>query len=137
MSQHRILVVDDEAHIRQVLILKLRNAGYELLTAGDGEEGLQVAIRETPDLVISDFQMPYMSGLEMCKAMKSEPKTSGIPVIMLTARGYAIEPDDLAACNIREVLSKPFSPRSILQQVQSILDEADTDDAARRSAEAA
>ncbi len=117
----RILIVDDEAHILQVLSLKLRNAGYEVLTAADGEEGLEFALREKPDLVITDFQMPYMTGLEMCKAMNQQERTKEIPVVMLTARGYALENDDLAASNIKEVLSKPFSPRSVLQLVERLL----------------
>jgi CheY-like chemotaxis protein len=59
---HRILIVDDEAHILQVLSLKLRNAGYDVLTAVDGEEAFEYASKQQPDLVITDFQMPYMTG---------------------------------------------------------------------------
>lgn len=123
--QQRILVVDDEAHIVQVLSFKLGNAGYEVLTAVDGEEGLDLALSERPDLIITDFQMPYMTGLELCNALASNPETKSIPVLMLTARGYALEADDLAVGNIKDVLSKPFSPRAILAQVQSLLAEAD------------
>ena len=110
----KILVVDDEAHILQVLTLKLRNAGYDVITAADGEEAFEIATRETPDLVITDFQMPYMTGLELVHAMAGDPATSKVPVLMLTARGYAIDEADLAIGNIRDVLSKPFSPRAIL-----------------------
>src|SRR6185503_19054664 len=104
----RILVVDDEAHILQVLSLKLRNAGYEVITAVDGEEGLECAMRlkPPPDLIITDFHMPYMTGLELCKALASEPTTAHIPVLMLTARGYALDEQDLTIGNIRDVLSK-------------------------------
>jgi two-component system alkaline phosphatase synthesis response regulator PhoP len=118
---HRILVVDDEAHIVQVLSLKLRNAGYEVITAADGEEALEMALKDPPDLVITDFQMPFMTGLELCQALAANEPTTGIPVIMLTARGYALESDDLSLGNIKDVLSKPFSPRAIVQQVQDIL----------------
>ncbi len=117
-----ILVVDDEAHILQVLSLKLRNAGYEVLTAVDGEEAFEIATQREPDLVITDFQMPYMTGLELVHALAQQPGTAKIPVLMLTARGYAIDDEDLAIGNIRDVLSKPFSPRSILAQVEKILD---------------
>jgi two-component system alkaline phosphatase synthesis response regulator PhoP len=120
---HRILVVDDEAHILQVLSLKLRNAGYEVLTAVDGEEALELALRQSPDLVITDFQMPYMTGLELCKAMSQRAGTAGIPVLMLTARGYALDDGDLALGNIRDVLSKPFSPRAVVEKVQRVLQE--------------
>lgn len=117
----KILVVDDEAHILQVLSLKLRNAGYEALTAVDGEEGVEIARRELPDLVITDFQMPYMTGLELCRALAEYQPTSQIPVLMLTARGYALDDEDLEIGNIRDVLSKPFSPRAILHQVEVLL----------------
>lgn len=117
----RVLVVDDEAHIVQVVSLKLRNAGYDVMTAVDGEEGLEVAIREHPDLVITDFQMPYMTGLELCQALARDQATSDIPVLMLTARGYALTDEDLSIGNIKDVLTKPFSPRQIVQQVELLL----------------
>ena len=117
----RILVVDDEAHILQVLSIKLRNAGYDVLTAKDGEEGYEVACREQPHLIITDFQMPYMTGLELCRALKDNSATANLPVIMLTARGYALDDADLEIGNIRDVLSKPFSPRAILDQVEALI----------------
>ncbi|MDG2423782.1 MAG: response regulator [Phycisphaerales bacterium] len=117
----RILVVDDEAHILHVLSLKLRNAGYDVITAADGEEGLHVASAESPDLVITDLQMPYMTGVDLCRALGDRQMTKDIPVIILTARGYALSDEDLAIGNIKEVVSKPFSPRLLIQMVQSLL----------------
>jgi CheY-like chemotaxis protein len=114
-------LVDDEAHILQVLSLKLRNAGYIIKTAADGEEAFEVASRDAPDLIITDFQMPYMTGLELCRALKDHASTANVPVIMLTARGYALSDGDLGIGNIRKVLSKPFSPRSIVQLVNETL----------------
>lgn len=116
-----ILLVDDEAHILQVLSLKLRNAGYKIMTALDGEEAFELACQSAPDLIITDFQMPYMTGLELCRALKDHESTSNVPVVMLTARGYALSDEDLAIGNIRNVLSKPFSPRSIVQLVDELL----------------
>lgn len=118
----RILVVDDESHILHVLSLKLQNAGYQVITASDGEEGLHVAIAESPDLVITDLQMPYMSGIDLCRALAERPSTRQMPVIILTARGYALSENDLATGNVKEVVSKPFSPRLLIQMVQSLLD---------------
>jgi CheY-like chemotaxis protein len=112
-----ILVVDDESHIVQVLSLKLSNAGYEVISAGDGEEASELAQKVQPDLIITDFQMPYMTGLELCHALSNSPVTQSIPVIMLTARGYALDDHELDACNIKCVISKPFSPRSVVQEV--------------------
>ncbi len=114
----RILIVDDEAHILHVLSLKLRNAGYEVVTAVDCEDGYEQACQHLPDLVITDFQMPYMTGLELCRAMASNTPTAHIPVLILTARGYALDEDDLKIGNIKGVLSKPFSPRAVLQLVK-------------------
>ena len=110
----RILVVDDETHIVQVLSLKLRNAGYEVVSAGDGEEAFDLAVRDRPDLVITDFQMPYMTGLELARSLAAHAATRGVPVVMLTARGYALDDSELRSAQITEVLSKPFSPRAIL-----------------------
>lgn len=127
----RVLVVDDEAFIVNVVELKLRNAGYEVLKAVDGEEAFEVASQEIPDLVITDFQMPYMTGIELCRAMAEQQSTSHIPVIILTARGFAVDPEDLAVGNIKDVLSKPFSPRAVLELVTQLLD--DTEDSEVRS----
>lgn len=117
----RVLVVDDEAHIVHVVTLKLQNAGFEVLTASDGEEGLALASRAIPDLIITDYQMPYLSGLEMCTKLCELESTSKIPALMLTARGFSIPPEQLEQTNIRMVLSKPFSPRDILAKVQELI----------------
>lgn len=108
------LVVDDETHITHVVALKLRNAGFEVLTASDGEEGYEIACSAKPSIVITDLQMPYMTGLQLCQALKQNPETSEIPALLLTARGHTLSAADIATTNIKEVLSKPFSPREIL-----------------------
>jgi CheY-like chemotaxis protein len=120
-SVKKILVVDDEAHILHVVSLKLRNAGFDVVTAGDGEEGLDIALQVIPDLIITDFQMPFMTGLELCQRLKTSPQTAEIPALMLTARGFSLTPGDLAATNIVGVLSKPFSPREVLAKVQELV----------------
>ena len=125
MMTKRVLVVDDEIFIVNVVELKLRNAGYEVLKAVDGEEAFEVVTEEIPDLVITDFQMPYMTGIELCRAMAEEPSTAHIPVIILTARGFAVDPEDLAIGNIKDVLSKPFSPRAVLELVTRLLDDTE------------
>jgi CheY-like chemotaxis protein len=121
-DQPVILAVDDEAHILHVVSLKLKNAGYEVLTAQDGEEGLAMAIEQRPDLVITDYQMPFMTGLELCLKLKENQTTTDIPALMLTARGFSLSQEDLERTNIGGVLSKPFSPREVLVRVQELLD---------------
>ena len=133
-----ILVVDDEAHILHVLSLKLRNAGHKVTTAVDGEEAFELACKVVPDLVITDFQMPYMTGLELCRSLAGNGPTSRIPVLILTARGYALDAEDLKIGNLKGVLSKPFSPRAVLQLVQEVLaGKSEDDEVADPSSEAA
>jgi DNA-binding response OmpR family regulator len=115
------LVADDEPHILHIVSMKLKNAGYEVLTAMDGEEALELSAAEVPDLVITDYQMPIMSGLEFCKAMRSSEQTKNIPAILLTARGFDVEPAEMEEAGIAAVMAKPFSPRKILEKVKYLL----------------
>jgi CheY-like chemotaxis protein len=119
-----ILVADDEAHILHVVSMKLRNAGFDVLTAVDGEEALDLCKAERPDLVITDYQMPIMSGLEFCRLLREDDGTRRIPAIMLTARGFDIEPAEMSEAGIAAVLAKPFSPREVLDKVQELLADA-------------
>jgi two-component system, OmpR family, alkaline phosphatase synthesis response regulator PhoP len=121
MSEKTILVADDETHILNVVSLKLRNAGYRVLTARDGQEAFDVALAERPHLLITDYHMPQLSGLELCRRLKQEPATSRMPAIMLTARGYHLEDSDTEQSGILRMLSKPFSPRHLLATVNEVL----------------
>ncbi len=117
----RILVVDDESHILHVLSLKLRNSGFIVDTAVDGEDALHQIAALQPDLVITDLQMPYLNGLDLCRRLGDEDSTADIPVIILTARGYALGGDAAGLTNVRDVVAKPFSPRTILERVHAVL----------------
>ena len=116
-----ILVADDETHILHVVSMKLKNAGYEVITAMDGEEAFELCLSEKPDLIITDYQMPVMTGLELCKKLKDTEETKDIPAVMLTARGFDIEPDEMLAAGIAADLAKPFSPREVLGKVDELL----------------
>lgn len=122
MSEKTILVADDETHILHVVSLKLRNAGFRVLTARDGQEALEIAQMQHPDLLITDYHMPQLSGLELCQRLKQDARTSDIPAIMLTARGYHLEPRDTEQSGILRMLSKPFSPRHLLTTVNEVLE---------------
>ena len=124
MSEKTILVADDESHILHVVSLKLRNAGFNVVTARDGQEALELAQQSKPDLLITDYHMPQLSGLELCQRLKQDPKTSSIPAIMLTARGYQLEPRDTEQSGILRMLSKPFSPRHLLTTLNEVLEQA-------------
>ncbi len=116
-----ILVADDESHILNVVSLKLRNAGYRVLTARDGQEALELAVQEQPDLLITDYHMPQLSGLELCRKLKQDASVRPIPAIMLTARGYHLEPQDTEQSGILQMISKPFSPRHLLSAVEDVI----------------
>lgn len=122
MIEKTILVADDESHILHVVSLKLRNAGFKVLTARDGQEALEMAQQTRPDLLITDYHMPQLSGLELCHRLKQDQATSHIPAIMLTARGYHLEPQDTEQSGILRMLSKPFSPRHLLSTVNEVLE---------------
>lgn len=121
MNDKRVLVVDDEIHIVQVVAIKLRNNGFEVLTAENGAQALEIACEQNPDLVITDYQMPLMTGVEFIENLRKHPGASDIGVIMLTARGFAIDDEKKKALNISMCLSKPFSPREVLESVKDVL----------------
>jgi two-component system, OmpR family, alkaline phosphatase synthesis response regulator PhoP len=124
MSAKTILVADDETHILHVVSLKLSNAGYRVMTAGDGREALEIARRDRPDLLITDYHMPGLSGLELCALLHEDPETAAIPAILLTARGYSLETLDTERSGIRCMVAKPFSPRQLLETVKGMLAKA-------------
>ena len=126
MTHHppSILVIDDEIHILHVIALKLRNAGFRVITSQDGREGLELAQVEIPDLIITDYQMPHLSGLEMCRRLRRIPSTHRIPAIMLTARGFTLDEAAMQASGIRMCIHKPFGPRELLHKVNEILSPA-------------
>ena len=121
MAERKVLVVDDEIHIVYVVAIKLRNNGYEVITAGNGAEAFELVREEKPDIIVTDFQMPVMTGLELVKKLRQCEATKDIPVIMLTARDFAIEEEQKQDLQISELLSKPFSPRELLRSIEDIL----------------
>jgi len=121
MTNKKVLVVDDEIHIVHVVSIKLRNRGFEVISADNGAEAYRLACEEMPDLIVTDFQMPVMTGLEFLEKLRGNKETAAIPVIMLTARSHAVHPEQREALRIHYCLSKPFSPRELLSKVEDIL----------------
>ncbi len=122
MGPKKVLIADDEIHIRQVIAMKLKNNGFEVLMAQNGCEGFEKAVELKPDIIISDYQMPGMNGIEMIKELRKHPDTADIPVLMLTARGFDIEADMLGELKITDCLSKPFSPKEVLERVKQAVE---------------
>lgn len=120
MSMKKVLVVDDEIHIVHVVAIKLRNNGYEVITAENGLEAYERACSEKPDMVVTDFQMPLMTGLELIEKLRGTESTKNIPVILLTARSFAIEDNQKEELNIADCLSKPFSPKELLRSIEDV-----------------
>jgi DNA-binding response OmpR family regulator len=114
----RVLVVDDEPMVRDVLTRYLEQAGYEVRTAGDGQEALDEFVARTPDIVLLDLMLPRVDGLDVFKRMRS---AAGTPVIMLTARGE--ETDRVVGLEIGadDYITKPFSPREVLARTRAVL----------------
>jgi two-component system alkaline phosphatase synthesis response regulator PhoP len=121
MSRKKVLIVDDEIHIVHVVAIKLRNNDYEVISADNGAEAFELACSEKPDIIVTDFQMPLMTGLELVEKIRQCDVTKGIPVIMLTARSFAIEDRQKEDLQISQCLSKPFSPKELLEDIEDIL----------------
>ena len=121
MAGKKVMVVDDEIHIIHVVAIKLRNNGYEVISADNGAEAFEVAQKEKPDIIVTDFQMPVMTGLELVAKLRQHEQTKDIPVIMLTARSFAIPEEQQEDLRISGCLSKPFSPKELLGNVEDIL----------------
>ena len=124
MENRKALVVDDEFHIVQVVAIKLKNNGFDVATAENGRLAYERVCRCRPDVIITDYQMPEMSGVELIEKLRDNPETAAIPVIMLTARGFAIDEDRKGRLRVAAYLSKPFSPREVLQTGDDVLKEA-------------
>jgi CheY-like chemotaxis protein len=121
MTGKRVLVVDDEVHIVHVVAIKLRNNGYEVISADNGAEAYDLACKEKPDIIVTDYQMPVMSGMELVEKLRQCEETDDIPVIMLTARSFAISKEQQEELRISSCLSKPFSPKELLGNIEDVL----------------
>ncbi|MHC4510439.1 MAG: response regulator, partial [Planctomycetota bacterium] len=121
MADKKVLVVDDEIHIVHVVAIKLRNNGFEVISADNGAEGLKLALAEKPDIIVTDYQMPVMTGLELVEKLRQNEDTRETPVVMLTARSFAIPQQQQDDLRISGCLSKPFSPKELLGNIEDIL----------------
>lgn len=117
----KILIAEDERDIRDLVSFTLQYAGYDVLTASNGEEALQLAFKEKPDLILSDVRMPKMTGYEVCKRLKADPETQHIPVVFLSAKGQEAEVQTGLAVGATDYLLKPFAPDQLMARVAEIL----------------
>ena len=117
----RILVVDDEPDALELIEFNLQAAGYEVVTAADGAEGLKKARTAAPALILLDVMLPEMDGMEVCKTLKRDPTTAVIPIIMLTAKGAEIDRVLGLELGADDYVTKPFSPRELILRVKGLL----------------
>jgi two-component system phosphate regulon response regulator PhoB len=121
MASTKILIIDDEQDVIDLLTLHLRKAGFALSTATDGAAGLRLAREESPALIVLDLMLPKMPGLEICKVLKTDTATRGIPVLMLTAKAEEIDRIVGLEFGADDYVTKPFSPRELVLRVNAIL----------------
>jgi len=120
----RILLCDDEIHILRAAEFKFQRAGYDVQTAGDGQEAWEAIQAQKPDILITDCQMPRLDGLGLVQRVRQNPDTEDLPVLMLTAKGYELSHEEVAEkWQVMAVIAKPFSPRELLTMVNTILEE--------------
>ncbi len=117
----KILIVDDEPYILNILDFSLDAEGYRVLQASDGEEAMRMAQEQTPDLVIMDVMMPRQDGFETCRRLKEDMRTSDIPVVLLTARNSREDRTRGEEVRADGYITKPFSPQRLLDTVQEFL----------------
>ncbi|PIP67770.1 MAG: DNA-binding response regulator [Candidatus Omnitrophica bacterium CG_4_9_14_0_2_um_filter_42_8] len=121
MSKEKILIIEDEKDIVRMLDYNLKKEGFRVFAANNGEDGLDKARKEHPDLILLDLMLPEMGGLEVCKAVKNDTKTAAIPIIILTAR--AQEADKIVGLELGadDYVTKPFSPRELIARIKAVL----------------
>lgn len=117
----KVLIVEDEANIRQLVKYNLEKESFQVLEAEDGLLGLRLAKAEKPDLVLLDLMLPQMDGLEVCRSLKGNPATAALPIIMLTAKSEEIDKVIGLELGADDYMTKPFSPRVLVARIHSVL----------------
>ena len=117
----KILVVDDEPDAVDLVQFNLKNAGYDVVSAADGAEALAMARKFSPDLVLLDVMLPEIDGLDVCKMLRRDPATAGVPIILLTAKAGEIDRVLGLEPGADDYVTKPFSPRELVLRVKNLL----------------
>jgi two-component system phosphate regulon response regulator PhoB len=121
MQKSTLLIVEDEDDIRDLIAHSLRNAGYAVLTAHDGQEGFALAIEHSPQLILVDWMMPVVNGLELLRRLRRDPRSTGIPIIMLSAKAEVDNKAQGLDSGADDYLAKPFSPKELLSRIKAVL----------------
>lgn len=117
----RILIVEDEQDVRDLLVLTLRNAGYQTLTADTGPDALRKTANDSPDLILLDIMLPDMSGTEICRKIRNEAATAGTPIIIVSAKTDEVDKILGLELGADDYVTKPFSPRELVLRIKKLL----------------
>ncbi len=117
----KVVVIDDEPFILMMIEEKLRNARIDVVTLRSSVNAVELIKKEKPGLVILDWMMPEISGIEVCRSLKQDPETSGIPIFMLTAKGQDADEQLGLKSGVSRYITKPFSPKALLEMVQEVM----------------
>lgn len=118
-----VLLCDDEVAILRAAEIKLKRAGFDVVCAFDGQEGWEFVQASPPDIIVTDCQMPRMSGVDLVKHVRNSEHAATLPMIMLTAKSYELDRDELIGrWNVAALIDKPFSPRQLAERVRETLD---------------
>jgi two-component system alkaline phosphatase synthesis response regulator PhoP len=121
MAKGKILVVDDEVYILHILDFSLGAEGFEVISANNGELGVEKAKQEKPDLIVLDIMMPVLDGYETCRRLKNDPDTKDIPVVLLTAKGRDVDKRLGFEVGAIDYIIKPFSPSRLIERIEDII----------------
>jgi len=117
----KVIVIDDEPFILMMIEEKLKKAGIKVITLRESINAVSVVKNEKPDLIILDWMMPELSGIDLCKMLKSEPDIAKIPIFMLTAKGQEADEQLGLKCGVTRYITKPFSPKSLLEMIEETI----------------
>lgn len=120
MKPYRVIVAEDNRVLQDVIRFNLARAGFEVRTAFEGAQALRLLEEQPADVLVTDCQMPGMSGLELCTAIRGHAVYSNLPILFCSAKGLEIEQETLEKLRLPGILCKPFSPRSLVEKVQAL-----------------
>ncbi|HWR73101.1 MAG TPA: response regulator, partial [Nitrospirota bacterium] len=122
MAGEKILDIDDSPTVQRLIEMILSSQGYQVVLASDGEEGISMAKKERPALILVDFVMPKMNGFQVCKALKEDPEFKETPIILVTSKGDKVGSKFVDVLGISEYFTKPFQPEELLAKIREVLD---------------